>query len=208
MNGTVVGSRAHSHKFSCPTWSGHGEDNPSRPEGTGPRTRSKGGLCLPSLALQHFQGSHVPFFWRLVLQNQRGELEKAAWNPRSVPRPSTHGSGSWSWQLRDTCLMIQSLVSCVEKSPPPPPNLGFGGKNPFRSNCPIRGRTIPGDSKFPANSAGLPPARLTSPGGEGTLSPRPAETPWACSVWPHLLSSPSLLPPASSNSAASLCGHL
>lgn len=96
---------------------------------------------------------------------------------------------------------------CGEE-PPPPPNLGFGGKNPFRSNCPIRRRTIPGDSKFPANSAGLPPARLTSPGGEGTLSPRPAETPWACSVWPHLLSSPSLLPPASSNSAASLCGHL
>lgn len=97
---------------------------------------------------------------------------------------------------------------CGEE-PPTSAQLGLcGTKNPFRSNCPICGRTTPGDSKFPANSAGLPPARLTSPGGEGTLSPRPAETPWACSVWPHLLSSPSLLPPASTNSAASLCGLL
>lgn len=153
-------------------------------------------------------GQSCPLLLEAGVAEPEGGLEKAAWNPRSVPRPSTHGSGSWSWQLRVASLMIQSLVSCVEKSPPPPPNLGCGGKNPFRSNCPIRGRTTPGDSKFPANSAGLPPARLTSPGGEGILSPRPAETPWACSVLPHLLSSPSLLPPASSNSAASLCGHL
>lgn len=153
-------------------------------------------------------GQPCPLLLEAGVAEPEGGLEKAAWNPRSVPRPSTHGSGSWSWQLQLAFLMIQSLVSCVEKSPPSPPNLGFGGKNPFRSNCPTRGRTTPGDSKFPANSAGLPPARLTSPGGEGTLSPRPAETPWACSVWPHLLSSPSLLPPASSNSAASLCGHL
>lgn len=153
-------------------------------------------------------GQSCPLLLEAGVAEPEGELEKAAWNPRSVPRPSTHGSGSWSWQLRVAFLMIQSLVSCVEKRPPPPPNLGFRGKNPFRSSCPIRGRTTPGDSKFPANSAGLPPARLTSPGGEGTLSLRPAETPWACSVWPHLLSSPSLLPPASTNSAASLCGHL
>lgn len=144
--------------FSCPTWSGHGEDNPSRPEDTGPRTRSKGGLCLPSLALQHFQGSHVPFFWRPVLQNQRGELEKAAWNPRSVPRPSTHGSGSWSWQLRVTCLMIQSLVSCVEKSPHLHPTWALGARTPLDQTAPSAEELYQETASFqPAVLASHPP---------------------------------------------------
>lgn len=215
MNGAVVCTRPHPHKFSCPTWSGHDEDIqpanpvPRRPGGMGPRTRGKGGLCLPSVALQHLLGTHVPFFRRLGVAEPEGELEKAAWNPRSVvPRPITRGSGSWSWQPQVASLMFQSLVFCVEKSSPSLPNLSFGTRLPLDQTAPSVEELHQKSASFQPTVLASPPPRLTSPGEKEPSPPRPAETPWACSVWPHLPSSPSLLPPASTNSAASLCGRL
>lgn len=44
--------------------------------------------------------------------------------------------------------------------------LELWGKNPITSNCPIRGRTTSGDSKFSANSAGLPTSQADQPWGQ------------------------------------------
>lgn len=212
MNGAVVGSRPHPHKFSCPTWSGRDEDNqpaspvPRRPGGTGPRTRDKGGLCLPSVALQHLSGTHVPLLPEAGCCRTRGGT---AWNPRSVvPQPITRGPGSWSWQPQVAFLMLQSLVFCVEKSSPSPPHLSFGARLPLDQTAPSVEELHQESASCQPTVLASPPPRRTSPGEKEPSPPRPAETPWACSVWPHLPSSPSLLPPASTNSAASLCGRL
>lgn len=85
--------------------------------------------------------------------------------------------------------------------------LELWGQTPFRSNRPSVEELHQKSASFQPTVLASPPPRLTNP-GEKEPSPRPAETPWACSVWPHLPSSPSLLPPASTNSAASLCGRL
>lgn len=184
--------------------------SPRRPGGTGPRTRATGGLCLPSVALQHLSGTHVPFLRRLGVVEPEGELEKASWNPRSVvPQPLlTRGSGSWSRQPQVASLMLQSLVFCVEKSSPSPPNVSFGARLPLDQTAPSMEGLRQESASFQPTVLASPPPRLTSPEEKEPSPPRPAETPWACSVWPHLPSSPGLLSPASTNSAALLCGRL
>lgn len=150
-----------------------------------------------------------PFFQRLGVAEPEGELEKTAWNPRSVvPQPITRGPGSWSWQPQVAFLMLQSLVFCVEKSSPSPPHLSFGARLPLDQTAPSVEELHQESASCQPTVLASPPPRRTSPGEKEPSPPRPAETPWACSVWPHLPSSPSLLPPASTNSAASLCGRL
>lgn len=151
-----------------------------------------------------------PSLRRLGVVEPEGELEKASWNPRSVvPQPLlSRGSGSWSRQPQVASLMLQSLVFCVEKSSPSPPNLSFGARLPLDHTAPSMEELRPESASFPPTVLASSPPRLTSPGEKEPSPPRPAETPWACSVWPHLPSSPSLLSPASTNSAALLCGRL
>lgn len=202
------------HKFSCPTWSGHDEDNqpaspvPRRPGGTGPRTRGKGGLCLPPWLSNTSRAPLPSSSGGWVLQNQRANWRKLPGIQGVCLGPSLVGSGSWSWQTRVASLMLQSLVFCVEKSSPSLPNLSFGARLPLDQTAPSVEELHQKSASFQPTVLASPPPRLTSPGEKEPSPPRPAETPWACSVWPHLPSSPSLLPPASTNSAASLCGRL
>lgn len=215
MNGAVVGSRPHPHKFSCPTWNGHDEDNQPaspvsrRPGGTGPRTRGKGGLCLPSVALQHLSDTHVPFFQSWVLQNQRGNWRKLPGIQEVLCLSPSHvGLDPGLGNPQVASLMLQSLVFCVEKSSLSPPNLSCGARLPLDPTAPCVEELHQESTSFQPTVLASPPPRLTSPEEKEPSSPRPAETPWACSVWPHLPSSPSSLPPASTNSTASLCGRL
>lgn len=78
-----------------------------------------------------------PSWRRLGVVEPEGELEKASWNPRSaVPQPLTCGSGSCSQQPQVASLMLQSLVFCVEKSSPSPPNLSFRARFPLDQTAP------------------------------------------------------------------------
>lgn len=97
---------------------------------------------------------------------------------------SAHHTWVWILVLATPGCFLDAGSLCGEEPPLTSTQLELWGKNSFRSDCPVHGRTTSGDSKFSANSAGLPPARLTSPGGDGTLSPRPADSLGMFSVAP------------------------
>lgn len=153
-------------------------------------------------------GHPCPLLLELGVAEPEGELEKAAWNPRSVvPQPITLGLDPGLGNPQVASLMLQRLVFCVEKSSPSPSNLSFGARLPLDQTAPCVEELHQESTSFQPTVLASPPPRLTSPEEKEPSSPRPAETPWACSVWPHP-SSPSSLPPASTNSTALLCGRL
>lgn len=153
-------------------------------------------------------GHPCPLLLELGVAEPEGELEKAAWNPRRVvPQPITPGLDPGLGNPQVASLMLQRLVFCVEKSSPSPSNLSFGARLPLDQTAPCVEELHQESTSFQPTVLASPPPRLTSPEEKEPSSPRPAETPWACSVWPHP-SSPSSLPPASTNSTALLCGRL
>lgn len=120
-----------------------------------------------------------PSLRRLGVVEPEGELEKASWNPRSVvPQPLlTRGSGSWSRQPQVASLMLQSLVFCVEKSSPSPPNLSFGARLPLDHTAPSMEELRQESASFPPTVLASSPPRLTSPGEKEPSPPRPARLP-------------------------------
>lgn len=175
MNGTVVGSRAHPTSFLVP----HGvammrtaSQPVLSPEGQvaqvlGPGVRVA--FVFPPW-LSNTSGQLCPLPLEAGVAEPEGELEKAAWNLRSVvPQPITHGSGSWSWRPQVAFLMLQSLVFCVEKSSSLLPNLSFGARIPLDQTAPSADELRQETASFQPTVLASPPPRLTSPGGEGTL---------------------------------------
>lgn len=139
----------------------------------GLRTRRKGGLCLPSLALQHIKGSHVPFFWRLVLQNQRGN-----WRKLPAPQqvwcfgPSHMGLDLGLGDPRVASSMLQSLIFCVETSSPCPPNLSFGARIPLAQTAPSMEELHQETASFQPTVLASPPPSLTCSREQEPSSPR------------------------------------